>query len=47
MNIQDEFNNQWRDIHNVVLSDAKRQIKFHGKVNKDNLTKKLEQETSK
>lgn len=47
MNIQDKFNNQWRDIQNVVLSDAKRQIKFHGKVNKDNLTKKLEQETCK
>lgn len=47
MNIQEEFNNQWRDIQDVVLSDAKRQIKFHGRVNKEDLTKKLEQETSK
>lgn len=47
MNIREEFNNQWHDIENVVLSDAKRQIKFHGKVTPKKLTEKLEQETSK
>lgn len=47
MNIREEFNNQWHDIENVVLSDARRQIKFYGKVNGKNLTDKLEQETGK
>lgn len=47
MNIREEFNNQWRDIQNIVLSDAKSQIKFNGKVDSKTLTEKLRQETSK
>lgn len=47
MNIREQFNTQWHGIEDVVLSEAKRQIKFHGKVDAERLTEKLNNETSK
>lgn len=47
MNIREQFNTQWHGIENVVLSEAQRQIKFHGKVDAERLTEKLNNETSR
>lgn len=47
MNIREQFNTQWHGIEDVVLSEAQRQIKFHGKVDAELLTEKLNNETSK
>lgn len=47
MNILEQFNTQWHGIEDVVLSEAKRQIKFHGKVDAERLTEKLNNDTSK
>lgn len=47
MNIHEQFNIQWHGIKDVVLSEAQQQIKFHGKVDAEHLTEKLNAETSK
>lgn len=43
----DTFREQWHGIHDVVLSEAKRQIKFYGKVDAQRLTKKMQFEIAK
>lgn len=47
MDIREQFNTQWHGIEDVVLSEAQRQVKFHGKVDAGHLTEKLNAETSK
>ena len=44
---QEIFRSQWHDIHDIVLSEAKRQIKFNGKVDVQRLTEKLQKEIAK
>ena len=44
---QEIFKSQWHDIHDIVLSEAKRQIKFNGKVDVQRLTEKLQKEIAK
>lgn len=47
MNVQEQFNIQWHDIRDVVLSEAQRQINVYNKVMVEQLTEKLINETSK
>ena len=44
---QEIFRSQWHDIHDIVLSEAKQQIKFNGKVDVQRLTEKLQKEIAK
>lgn len=44
---QEIFKSQWHDIHDIVLSEAKRQIKFNGKVDAQRLTEKVQKEIAK
>jgi len=44
---QEIFKSQWHDIHDIVLSEAKRQIKFNGKVDVQRLTEKMQNEIAK
>ena len=44
---QEIFRSQWHDIHDIVLSEAKRQIKFNGKVDVQRLTEKMQKEIAK
>lgn len=44
---QEIFKRQWHDIHDIVLSEAKRQIKFNGKVDVQRLTEKMQKEIAK
>lgn len=44
---QEIFKSQWHDIHDIVLSEAKRQIKFNGKVDVQRLTEKMQKEIAK
>ena len=44
---QEIFKSQWHDIHDIVLSEAKRQIKFNGKVDAMLLTEKMQKEIAK
>lgn len=41
------FNEQWHGIQEIVLSDAKRQIKFYGKVDVKRLSAKMQEEIAK
>lgn len=43
----DTFKEQWHGIHDIVISDAKRQIKMFGKVNAKLLTDKMQEEFAK
>ena len=43
----DTFREQWHGIHDVVLSEAKRQVKFNGKVDTRRLTEKMQIEIAK
>lgn len=44
---QEIFKSQWHDIHDIVLSEAKRQIRFNGKVDVQRLTDKMQKEIAK
>lgn len=41
------FKEQWHGIQEIVLSDAKRQIKFYGKVDVRRLSAKMQEEIAK
>lgn len=41
------FKEQWHGIHDIVISETKRQIKIFGKVNVQQLTQKLQEEIAK
>lgn len=47
MELREQFDVQWLNIRNVVLSESKRQIALKGKVDTELLTTKLREETAK
>ena len=47
MEFKEQFNNRWHDIRNIILSEAKRQIKYCGKVDAAVLNERLREETGK
>lgn len=47
MEFKQQFNDRWHDIRNIILSEAKRQIKYCGKVDAAVLSERLREETGK
>ena len=47
MELHEQFNSQWHDITDVVLSEAKRELALHGRVDAEPLTAKLHEETDR
>lgn len=47
MEFKKPFNDRWHDIRNIILSEAKRQIKYCGKVDAAVLNERLREETGK
>lgn len=47
MELREQFNSQWHGIRDVVLSEAKRELMIHGRVDAERLTAKLHEETGR
>ena len=47
MELREQFNSQWHGIRDVVLSEAKRELTIHGRVDAERLTSKLHEETGR
>ena len=47
MELHEQFNSQWHDITDVVLSEAKWEIALRGRVDEGQLTAKLHEETDR